>query len=115
MVLARLHQFWLHANCSHCHRSGGGGGDSGLVLLAWEDNPIDYGVCRSPVAAGAGAGGFEYDIDPGNPDESIMIYRVSSTDPDVKMPELPNLLPPTDGIALLTEWIAAMDHPPCPE
>jgi uncharacterized repeat protein (TIGR03806 family) len=100
---------YLDANCSHCHRAGGGGGPSGLVLLATEDRPSTYGVCKSPVAAGPGAGGRIHDITPGAPDESILVYRMSSTDPEIKMPEIPNLLVDDVGIDLISEWITAMD------
>ncbi len=104
---------YLHANCSHCHRPGGGGGSSGLVLLEWETNPTKNGVCKGTVAAGAGTGSLDYDVVPGHPEESIMIFRMSSTDPEVKMPEIPNLIPDQAGIQLISEWITAMQPPGC--
>lgn len=105
---------YLAANCSHCHRPGGGGGDSGLVLLESEKTPGKNGVCKTPAAAGSGTGGRSHDIVPGEPDQSIIIFRMSSTDPEVKMPELPNLLPDERGVALIREWIAAMEPKGCP-
>ena len=104
---------YLHANCSHCHRSGGGGGNSGLVLLADGTDPGNYGICKITSAAGAGTGGHTYVIVPGDPDSSIMVYRMESTDPELKMPELPNLQPDDEGVALIREWIAAMDGDAC--
>jgi uncharacterized repeat protein (TIGR03806 family) len=104
---------YLHGNCSHCHRPGAGGGPSGLVLLAWEDNPKKRGICKAPVAAGAGTGGHSHDIVPGSPGESIMIFRMSSTDPEIKMPELPSRIPDQEGVALVSAWISAMDPPGC--
>lgn len=100
---------YLHANCSHCHRPGGGGGSSGLVLLYEQEDLSDVGVCKTPVAAGAGTGGHAYDIVPGDPDSSIMVYRMESTDPEIKMPELPNLLPDDQGVALIREWISSLE------
>jgi len=105
---------YLAANCAHCHRPGGGGGDSGLVLLAWEDELSKFGVCKTPAAAGAGTGGRTHDIVPGHPEQSIMTFRMQSTDPEIKMPELPNLLPDERGIELITAWIAAMQPEGCP-
>lgn len=105
---------YLHANCSHCHRPGGGGGSSGLVLLQSETNPTHYGVCKGSVAAGAGTGAHDYDIVPGHPEQSIMPFRMSSTDPEIKMPEIPNLLPHQKGIELITAWIAGMMPEGCP-
>ncbi|EYF05432.1 SO2930 family diheme c-type cytochrome [Chondromyces apiculatus] len=104
---------YLHANCSHCHRPGGAGGPSGLVLLEWERTPLKNGICKTSVAAGAGTGGHAFDVEPGHPEQSIMIFRMGSTDPEIKMPELTNRMPDQDGIALVSGWIAAMDPPGC--
>lgn len=106
---------YLHANCSHCHRPGGGGGPSGLVLLQWETDPIDYGVCKSPVAAGSGAGGNPADIVPGHPEQSIIPFRMRSVDPEIKMPELPNRISDARGVELIESWIAGMTPAGCPE
>lgn len=105
---------YLGANCAHCHRPGGNGGSSGLVLLEWEKTPSKNGICKQPAAAGAGTGGHSHDIVPGHPEDSIMPFRMSSTDPEIKMPELPNLQPDTRGVALISEWIAAMTPEGCP-
>jgi uncharacterized repeat protein (TIGR03806 family) len=104
---------YLHANCGHCHRSGGGGGRSGLSLLAWEHDPARYGVCKTPVAAGAGTGGRGYDIVPGNPGASIIPYRMAATDPEIRMPELPSRIVDDFGVTLIQDWIAAMPEQPC--
>jgi uncharacterized repeat protein (TIGR03806 family) len=105
---------YLHGNCAHCHREGGNGGRSGLSLLWWEDRPNRMGICKSPVAAGDGSGGRRADIVPGSPDESILIYRVESTDPEIKMPELPNLTPDDQGAELLRAWIESLSPQGCP-
>lgn len=105
---------YLHANCSHCHRPGGGGGPSGLVLLAWEKDLAKNGACKAPAAAGSGTGGHSFDIVPGHPEQSILVYRMSSTDPDIKMPELPNRIPDERGVALVSEWIASLTPEGCP-
>jgi hypothetical protein len=69
-------------------------------------------VCRSPVAFNAPPE-YDYDIVPGEPDRSIIVYRMESTEPDVKMPELPSQLSDDDGVALIRAWIAAMPPMPC--
>jgi uncharacterized repeat protein (TIGR03806 family) len=104
---------WLHANCAHCHRAGGNGGPSGLELGIDEDNPTHFGVCKGPVAAGTGSGDLVVDVDPGHPERSIMVLRLKSSDPEVKMPEIPNLLPDPRGVALIEAWIAAMPERDC--
>ena len=104
---------YLHANCSHCHRPGGGATNSGLVFLQWEETAAKYGVCKVPAAAGPGTGGHDYDIKPGLPDESIVVFRMNSLDPEIKMPELPNRVIDAKGVDLIREWIASLPAEPC--
>lgn len=104
---------YLHGNCAHCHRPGGGGGSSGLKFSAWETDPAQFGVCKVPAAAGPGTGGNAYDIVPGHPEQSIVVFRMASTDPEMKMPELPSLLADDFGVDLVSEWIAAMPERDC--
>jgi hypothetical protein len=47
-------------------------------------------------------------IEPGKPDQSIMIHRISSVEPGVMMPELGRTTVDTKALALIREWIAAM-------
>jgi uncharacterized repeat protein (TIGR03806 family) len=99
---------YLHGNCAHCHQEGGGAGKSGLVFLATETDPAKIGICKVPAAAGPGAGGHAHDIVPGDPDRSIVIFRMNSLDPEIKMPELPNRVIDAQGLQLIRDWIAAM-------
>ena len=55
--------------------------NSGLDLLASQQNPTSFGIMKPPVAAGIGSGGLPYDIVPGQPDQSILAYRIASTHP----------------------------------
>jgi uncharacterized repeat protein (TIGR03806 family) len=96
---------YLDINCAHCHRAEGPGSTSGLFLTVWEDNKTAWGYKKRPVAAGRGSGGFTYDIDPGKPGQSILIYRLHSTDPGVMMPEVGRTMVHDEGLALLREWI----------
>jgi uncharacterized repeat protein (TIGR03806 family) len=102
---------WLEINCAHCHNPEGPARNSGLDLLASQRNPTAFGIDKPPVAAGIGSGGLAFDIVPGQPDNSIMVYRISSTHPGVMMPELGKRLVHEEGVALVREWIAAMAEP----
>ncbi len=104
---------YLEANCAHCHRVNGGSDQSGLLLGIEITDPLRLGVCKDPAAAGHGAGGRRVDIQPGEPDASVMVYRVESEEPGVKMPELPTVLHHAEGAALIREWIAAMPMITC--
>ncbi len=102
---------WLEINCAHCHNPEGPARNSGLDLLASQRNPTAYGINKSPVAAGRGSGGREFDILPGQPDKSILVFRIDSTDAGIMMPELGKRLVHKEGLALVREWIAAMAAP----
>jgi uncharacterized repeat protein (TIGR03806 family) len=99
---------WLEINCAHCHNPQGPARNSGLDLMATQTDPYKHGVMRTPVAAGRGTGGRSYDIVPGQPDQSILMYRIESTEPGVMMPELSRRLVDEEGVALVREWIAGM-------
>jgi uncharacterized repeat protein (TIGR03806 family) len=100
---------YLEGNCAHCHSQGGPARNSGLFLSIDETDPYHWGVCKPPVAAGGGSGGRLYDIVPGEPDKSIMIFRMKSMEPDVKMPELPLRSVDQFGVDVISEWITQMD------
>ncbi len=103
----RARQF-LDINCGFCHNPRGAARTSGLYLDHAETDLAKLGVCKAPVATGRGSGNLQYDIVPGVPDQSIIIYRMESTEPEVRMPELGRNLVYTEGVALIREWIAAM-------
>ena len=74
--------------------------NSGLDLLASQRNPTSFGINKPPVAAGIGSGGLAFDIVPGQPDKSILVYRIASTHPGIMMPELGKRLVHDEGVAL---------------
>lgn len=99
---------WLDINCAHCHNPRGAARTSGLDLSIGQTNPEMIGVCKTPVAAGAGSGGRRYGIVPGQPDASILVFRIESNEPDIKMPELGRNLRHEEGIALVRTWIEGL-------
>jgi len=100
---------YLDANCSHCHSNVGPADTSGLDLRPSIPFGPHYGACKTPVAAGGGSGGRPFDIVPGDPDQSIFIYRLATTQPGNMMPELGRSTSHEEGVALIAEWIAAME------
>lgn len=100
---------YLDVNCAHCHNPQGPAHTSGLDLRWSQHEPIAWGVNKRPVAAGRGSAGFEFAIDPGHPERSILLHRLRSTDPGVMMPELGRQLVDERGAALIDEWISRMD------
>lgn len=100
---------YLDVNCAHCHNPQGPAHTSGLDLRWSQHEPIAWGVGKRPVAAGRGSAGFEFAIEPGHPERSILLHRMRSTDPGVMMPETGRTLVDERGAALIEEWIARMD------
>jgi len=100
---------YLDINCGHCHNSKGAADTSGLHLNV--EAPLDrnFGICKSPTAVGQGSGDRNYDIHPGKPEESILIYRMSHTDPAIAMPELGRSTVHAEGVLVISEWIAGLD------
>jgi uncharacterized repeat protein (TIGR03806 family) len=99
---------YLDINCRHCHSPKGAGQTSGLWLDAAPTEPLRLGRCKLPIAAGMGTGDRRHDIVPGEPDASIMPYRMASDDPSVMMPELGRSVVHDEGVQLIRDWIAAM-------
>ncbi len=99
---------YLDANCSHCHNPNGAGDTSGLNLEPDATGPA-LGFYKTPVAAGGGTGGRPYDITPGNPDASITVFRMETTDPGAMMPELGRAVAHEEGVALIKAWIEQLD------
>ena len=99
---------YLDINCAHCHRKEGPAKNSGLYLLADEKNPFIYGINKPPVAAGRGSGNFRHAIEPGNPEESILTFRMKSLEPGIMMPEAGRRTIHDEGVTLISNWIKGM-------
>ena len=99
---------WLEVNCAHCHNPQGPARNSGLDLMASQKQPTPFGIFKTSVAAGRGTGGRDFDIVPGEPEKSIMMFRIESTDAGIMMPELGKRLIHREGADLVRQWIAAM-------
>ena len=100
---------YLDLNCAHCHNIQGPAKNSGLLLTYEETDSTALGICKPPVAAGQGAGNLEYGIVPGQPDQSIVVFRMESTEPEIAMPELARSVLHDEGIQLIKDWIASLE------
>ncbi len=106
--LADRARAYLDSNCGHCHSPTGAADTSGLWLDAQTTSHRHLGFCKPPVAAGRGSGGRDYAIVPGAPDRSILVYRVESDEPDVRMPETGRSLTHREGVTLIRRWIGSL-------
>jgi uncharacterized repeat protein (TIGR03806 family) len=99
---------YLDINCAHCHNNKGTANTTALHLEVGAPANRHLGLCKPPVAAGAGTGGNSFGINPGKPDDSIFVFRLKSTETGVMMPELGRTTSHREGVELIREWIASM-------
>jgi len=99
---------YLDINCAHCHTNGGDATNTGLFLEYQQTDRQHLGILKSPVSAGGGAGGLNYDIVPGDAAHSIFIYRMNSTEAGTAMPELARTIVHKEAVKLIVDWINEM-------
>jgi putative heme-binding domain-containing protein len=98
---------YLHVNCSHCHRNGGGGSLSfeltkgaDLKKGVWDCMPTrgTFGITDAKVIA------------PGHPEKSTLLYRMAKFGRD-RMPHIGAELPDANGTKLIYDWIENVNGP----
>jgi putative heme-binding domain-containing protein len=101
---------YLHVNCAHCHRFGGGGGQVVLeldVTKTMKETGIfdvrpkqgDFGLPDARIVA------------PGDPYRSVLFYRMAKFGRG-RMPHLGSDFPHAPGLDLMAKWIASLGTPP---
>jgi uncharacterized repeat protein (TIGR03806 family) len=105
---------YFDGNCSQCHQPGNSPGSlSGLWLdyasTASGERSVNWGFCKQPASAGGATCGYQFDVVPAKPDDSIMICRLESQRAKVKMPPIGRNLVHTEAVALIREWITGID------
>lgn len=104
---------YLEANCSSCHHPGASflGGEttwnarSGVPVAA--RGLIGARHHNVPMARALNLAAAPL-VDPGNPSGSILMARVKSRDPDLRMPPLASNMVDQDGVRLLEQWISSL-------
>ena len=97
---------YLHSNCSHCHRNGGGGNADFFALASLELDQLHM------LGASANHGEFRIPqpaiVRPGRPFESLIYYRMGSLGGD-RMPRLGSNVVDRRGLNLIHDWIAQLN------
>jgi uncharacterized repeat protein (TIGR03806 family) len=101
---------YLDNNCAHCHQPGGTAGYTGVDFRYGHFQP---GYCKHPNSAG-NMHDLRFDIVPGDPDQSILVYRLASTAPKVMMPQIGRATVHTEAVSLLRDWISSKSLTSCP-
>jgi putative heme-binding domain-containing protein len=96
---------YLHANCSTCHRFGGGGSVPSLMNF---DLPLADAklVGTNPVQGDLGLPDARV-IAPGDPSRSVLVYRMATAGRG-HMPYLGGRTSDDRGILLMRDWIASL-------
>jgi uncharacterized repeat protein (TIGR03806 family) len=102
---------YLDANCSHCHGTGGEAASTNLFWSYEDTGPGSLPLCK-PTAA---VNGDNHIIVPGEPDQSEFLARMLSPNAFTRMPQGPIHDPDAEGIAVLSQWVAAMAPAGCPQ
>ncbi len=100
---------YLDANCGHCHNPDSATDTSGLWLDYRDHPPRRMGLCKPSIAAGRGTGGRPWSIAPGEPDASILTFRMAATDPGMRMPELGRTLADAEAVSVVSAWVASLE------
>ena len=106
--LADAARGYLDVNCAHCHNPKASASNSGLDLRWEQSDPISLGIGKRPVAAGRGSGNLDFDIVPGDPEHSILLYRMGSLEGGISMPEVGRSSLDPDGLDIVTRWVREM-------
>ncbi len=105
---------YLHVNCAHCHSPRGIEGVTSQFFLDRDTTDLFHlGVCKRPGSAGEGGEDREFDIVPGDPEQSILWYRLSTEDVGAMMPDIGRSLAHPPGADLIWRWIAQMEPQDC--
>ncbi|GAC1634255.1 MAG: hypothetical protein NVS9B14_10110 [Candidatus Acidiferrum sp.] len=100
---------YLDNNCAHCHQPGGTAGYTGVDFRYGHFQP---GYCKHPNSAG-NMHDLQYDIVPGDPEQSILLYRLSSIAPKVMMPQIGRSTVHAEGVSLIRDWISSKSLGSC--
>ncbi len=101
---------YMHTNCAHCHRPGG---VTEVVMdLRYQTPLANTNICNVVPSKGVyGINGAKL-ITPGDPNLSIMPFRMMSLAQNVRMPSLGSAVRDDKGVEALNAWITSLKS--CP-
>jgi len=108
-TLAERARAYLHVNCSHCHRFGGGGAVS--LELVYNKKLGELKVVDVPPSRGDFGLPDARIIARGHPERSTLYYRMSKFGRD-RMPHSVSEVPDESGLKLMESWIASLNPSP---
>lgn len=103
---------YLHANCAHCHRFGGGGGQV-VLELDYSKSLKETGILDTRPRQGDFSIPDARLVAPGDPARSVLFYRMAKFGRG-RMPHMGSDWPDPEGLALIEEWIGSRSEKPKP-
>ena len=112
--ITRASRDYLDINCAHCHRRDAVKGVTSQLFLEHDsEDQFRLGVCKQPGSAATGTGGRPFNIVPGDPDRSILVYRMETEVVGEMMPLIGRSLADDLGVSLMRAWVAQMPPDDC--
>jgi len=104
-ILDRRARAYMHVNCAHCHRRGGGGTAAMDVRFDLRLDQTDL-LGQRPTQGAFGIHAAEV-VAPGDPFRSVLLYRMAKLGRG-RMPYIGSTVVDRAGLQLLHDWIAAL-------
>ncbi len=104
---------YLHVNCAHCHRFGGGGGQV-VLELDFEKSLKDTGILDVRPKQGDFGLPDARLVAPGDPFRSVLLYRMARFGPG-RMPHVGSERPDSRSLYYLMGWIRGLSPNPQPD
>ncbi|MXQ09993.1 hypothetical protein [Microvirga makkahensis] len=110
---------YLHGNCSHCHNDAGSMRNLGFSLQHVQRPARNRAERAIATAVGQPVRGHvpgqapdaKLRIEPGQPERSVLLRRMSSRNPLVQMPPVGTVVPDDEAIRLVAQWIRDLESP----
>ena len=101
---------YVDINCASCHRDEGHCNYRPMRFAFSENNLLEnLGLCVTPDQLLENLSPDQKLIKPGDPENSVVYYRLNVTAEEERMPLLGRSIIHNDGVALLGEWINSLD------
>ncbi len=101
---------YFDINCASCH-SDEGHCNYRAVRFAFDEttDPVKMGVCDDPQTPVPGYENSKL-VTPGDPSDSVLFFRVSTSEEQYRMPLIGRTIQHEEGVALLEEWINSLSQ-----
>lgn len=102
---------YLHVNCAHCHRRGGGG--TAAFDIRYENSLQETNLIGQRPTQGTFGIHSAQVVAAGDPYRSVLYYRMAKLGPG-HMPQFGSQVVDRRGLKLIHDWIAQLENPPEP-